>query len=401
MCSGSAVSPFYKTHKFLLFLRLISATHPPLSSTPLWRIIVLKFASVACGVAIGLTCYLLTWQNIAVAQEKTGKAKKKGGAQSASVAPIAAVNAFLATLDEAQKSRALLTYDSEKRVVWNFVPLETRKGLPLMDMSAEQQAAARAAFRSVVSQLGYDKGTTIMQYESILLKLEGPKSEGRRNPVKYYVTVYGTPAAKQPWGLSIEGHHMSLNFSLNGNQIVDSTPQFMGSNPAELKDNYGDNFPKGMRVLKEEEELAFQLVNSLDEKQSAAALLAGELPKEIRGATEPQPPTDAAQGIAASALNAEQKALLKELIEAYSDKMKSGVVKQRWALIEEAGFDKIKFAWAGAKKAGIGHYYIVQGPTFLIEFINVQADAAGNPANHIHCVWRDLSGDFNLPIASK
>ena len=72
------------------------------------------------------------------------------------------------------------------------------------------------------------------------------------------------------------------------------------------------------------------------------------------------------------------------------------VAAERHKLVDEDGWDDIHFAWAGATKPGIGHYYRVQGKRFLIEFINAQADAAGNPANHIHCVWRDLSGDFDL-----
>src|SRR5690606_38446808 len=102
--------------------------------------------------------------------------------------------------------------------------------------------------------------------------------------------------------------------------------------------------------------------------------------------------------IAASELTNDQQATLKSLIEAYSTKMKPGVSKQRWELINQAGFDKVKFAWAGSHEPGVGHYYRIQGDTFVIEFINVQADAEGKPANHIHCVWRDLQGDFNLPI---
>ena len=65
--------------------------------------------------------------------------------------------------------------------------------------------------------------------------------------------------------------------------------------------------------------------------------------------------------------------------------------------IKAAGMDKIHFGWAGSMKKGVAYYYRVQGPSFLIEFVNTQADAAGNPANHIHCVWRDLTGDFDLP----
>lgn len=354
-----------------------------------------SLAIIACGLALGLLSLNMTWS-----QQKSANKSAKSG-KKAYVPPVDAAQAFLATLDEAQKAKAVVDYESDKRVGWHFIPMETRKGLPLMEMSAKQQKAAKAVFRAVVSQTGYNQGTTIMQLEGILLKLEGPKSEGKRNPEKYYFTVFGSPAAQQNWGFSVEGHHLSLNFSLKGNQVVDSTPQFMGSNPAELKDDFGDKFPKGMRVLESEEVLAFELVNSLDEKQLATAMLTGDVPKEIRGAGEPQPPTDAAQGIAAAELNAEQQATLKKLMEAYSNKMKPGVVKQRWKLIDEAGFGNIKFAWSGAKQPGIGHYYVVQGPSFVIEFINVQADAAGNPANHIHSVWRDLSGDFNLPIDGK
>jgi hypothetical protein len=275
--------------------------------------------------------------------------------------------------------------------------MDTRKGLPLMEMEGNQKEAAMAILQTAVSKLGYEKATTIMQLEKILLQLEGPKGEGRRNPEKYYFTLFGTPALKQKWGLSIEGHHLSLNFSLLGNKIVDSTPQFFASNPAELKDDFGPKFPKGMQVLRDEEQLAFELVNSLNEQQLATAMLSGETPSEIRAAGEPQPPTEHLGGITAEQLSASQQDTLKKLMTAYTAKMRPLVAKQRWELIDGAGFGKIAFAWSGAKQAGEGHYYVVQGPTFLIEFINVQPDAAGNPANHIHCVWRDMQGDFDLP----
>ena len=66
--------------------------------------------------------------------------------------------------------------------------------------------------------------------------------------------------------------------------------------------------------------------------------------------------------------------------------------------IDKAGIDRVHFAWSGATEPGIGHYYRLQGPTFLIEFINVQRDSAGNPANHIHAVWRNMAGDFGVAL---
>lgn len=389
-----------------------ASTPPP--STPSWRIQV-RFSYLLNSLLISVLlcpwsdCPLSGFGNCFGQEKKQEKKAEEGGSRPSAEQtkkrqgskPIEAAAAFLKLLSDEERAKAALEYQSEARVGWHFIPMESRKGLPLMEMTQPQQKAAKALLRSAVSQLGFDKATTIMRLEAILLKLEGEASIGKRNPEKYYFTVFGTPASQQVWGLSVEGHHLSLNFSFKGNAIVDSTPQFMGANPAELNGSFGEKFPKGTRVLRDEEELGFELVTSLDEKQLATATLPGEVPEEIRGAGEAQPATDAPRGIAASQLNASQQANLKKLIEAYATKMKPGVVKKRWALIDQAGFDKVHFAWSGAMKTGQGHYYIVQGPTFVIEFINVQADAEGNPANHIHCVWRDLQGDFNLPIATK
>ncbi|MCA9155657.1 MAG: DUF3500 domain-containing protein, partial [Planctomycetales bacterium] len=143
-----------------------------------------------------------------------------------------------------------------------------------------------------------------------------------------------------------------------------------------------------------------ELVNSLSDELRSKAVIADTAPREIRAAGEPQPPQDAPAGVPASELSDEQSKTLQRLIMAYAGNMPKEVARQRLEKIQAAGPGKVYFAWAGATKPGIGHYYRVQGPSFLIEFVNTQPDAAGNPANHIHCVWRDMAGDFALP-ASK
>ena len=311
---------------------------------------------------------------------------------------IVAAKAFGSTLDEAGKKKAMLAYADKERVNWQFVPLPSRKGLPMMDMSQPQQAAAKNLLKVAVSQLGFEKATKIMSLENVLHKLEKQQNYERRNPLKYYFTIYGTPGDAEHWGLSIEGHHLSLNFVMQGDKVVDSTPQFFATNPAELKDNYGEGFEKGLRVLREEESIAFDLLGKLTAEQKKEATLPGDLPKEIREPSTPQPPQTPAAGLVVSKMDAAQKEMLRNLLKAYTDKMRSEVAASRWKSIDDAGFDKITFGWSGADKPGTGHYYRIQGPTVLVEFINVQADAAGNPANHIHCVWRDLTGDFDLPI---
>ncbi len=316
----------------------------------------------------------------------------------------ASAGKYLATLSKEQQEQSTMAYDSEKRVDWHFIPKDHRKGLQIRDMNKAQRKAALALLESCLSKVGYDKSVTIMELESVLKELEKDKKGGNiRDNLRYYYTVFGDPAGDGRWGLSIEGHHLSLNFVVEGDKVVSSTPTFFAANPAEVMADYGGGhgIKKGTRVLADEELLAFKLVNSLSDKQRESAILAAKAPREIRAAGEPQPPTDAAEGIAVPMLEDAQKNTLRKLVEAYADNVPEDVRKQRLGAIHKAGTENIHFAWAGPTKPGIGHYYRIQGPTFLIEFVNTQPDAAGNPANHIHCVWRDMNGDFGLPISKK
>jgi hypothetical protein len=310
---------------------------------------------------------------------------------------LASAAKFLALLNAEQKEKVVLPYDSDKRVQWHFIPMATRKGLPVMEMDSGQKAAAMQLLRACLSLQGFQSATEIMDLENLLKILEGNKGVNERNPDKYYFTFFGSPARNHLWGLSIEGHHLSLNFVFDGNQIVDSTPQFFAANPAVVMNDY-EGFNQGHEILKPEQRLGFHLIRSLSDSQRQKAILPGDTPGEIYSAGTPQPSLpQPMRGISAAELTENQLEILRKLLRAYTSKMRKQVSDQRMAMIEEAGFEQIQFGWSGGTRAGEGHYYVVQGPTFLIEFINVQPDAAGNPANHIHCVWRDMTGDFHLP----
>jgi len=306
--------------------------------------------------------------------------------------------AFIGTLDDKQKTVALMPYGSADRVDWHFIPKKTRKGLVIREMNSAQRTAALRLVKAALSEAGYDKASKIMLLEGVLRKLEGEDRNWERDPHKYYMTIFGTPSDKGAWGLSFEGHHLSLNFVCRDGTVVDSTPQFYAANPATIMNDVEGPLGKGTRVLRQEEDLAFQLVNSLNNAQQDIAILSDKAPKEIRFAGEAQSQVGDPEGIAQSDLNDAQKELLKELVYVYVDAVADKVSQRRRKLIDHNGWEGIHFAWAGATQPGVGHYYRVRGKEFLIEFVNTQADAAGNPANHIHCVWRDLTGDFDLPI---
>jgi hypothetical protein len=306
-------------------------------------------------------------------------------------------DSFLSSLDDEQKTKAVVAYDSDERVDWHFIPKKTRKGIAMRDMNSAQRTAALRLLRAALSEAGYGKASKIMLLESVVRQIEGDDRKWERDPQKYFVTLFGQPSDAEPWALSIEGHHLSLNFSFRDGKVSDSSPQFFGTNPGEIKEELEGPFRKGTRILRSEEQIGFKLINALSEENQAAAIIDKKAPKELRFAGEAQ--TDVAQpeGIALSELSEENQKILKRLIRVYTDIVPEPIAKQRRNAIAKDGWDDVHFAWAGAKKPGIGHYYRVRGKSFLIEFVNTQADAAGNPANHIHCCWRDVTGDFDLP----
>ncbi len=321
-----------------------------------------------------------------------GEQKEPAGIQMSGAA-----ERFLGTLNDEQKAKALFAFDDKERTNWNFVPLQTkdkkptRKGLRLEEMTAEQRTAAKDLVRAGTSSTGYTKATTIMSLESILADLEGAKGVNVRSPGWYFFSVFGTPSKTGKWGWRVEGHHLSLNFTLDRGKVVAATPAFFGANPAEVR--AGDQ--KGLRTLAEAEDFARELFDSLDADQRTVAFQAKQFP-EIEQHVE-KPGVGAAVGLPAAKMSDKQRATLEKLVASYAERMPAEVAKAQMADVKAAGMDKVHFAFAREDdKPGKPYTYRVQGPTFVIEFLNIQADSAGNPANHIHSAWRNLGGDFGL-----
>jgi len=309
-----------------------------------------------------------------------------------------AANKFLSTLTAEQKQTATFAFDNVKeRERFGFVPTEMhpRVGLTIEKMTEPQRQAAHNLLKAGLSQKGYMTATTIMELESILNVIENPpgaKPRERpleRNPLKYYVWVFGTPAAKGAWGWKVEGHHVSLNFTMVNGTMVSAAPHFFGSNPAEVR----DGAKKGLRVLGFEEDPARELVTALDASQRAKAVINATAPNDIVTRNESTVSALTPTGIAATDLQPKQREMLMRVVDAYVSVMAPDIAADRMAALKKAGLDKLTFAWAGELERGKKHYYRVQGPTFLIEFDNTQ-----NDGNHVHSVWRDFTGDFGRDL---
>jgi hypothetical protein len=300
-----------------------------------------------------------------------------------------AAQAFLAALDNDARAKAQFPFDAEERFNWHFVP-RPRAGLPLKPMSEAQRVTAMALLKAGLSEKGYTKAEAVRALEPILAEIEN--NPVRRDPELYYFTIFGEPAPTGTWGWRFEGHHISLNWTLVRGSSIASTPQFFGSNPAEVHSGP----QRGARTLAGEEDLARALLGSLSEQQKAQAVISTSAPDDILTGDSRKAAAQEDKGIAYADLSQEQRGLLLAIIEEYVGAQPEILAQQRVERLRAAGLDRIRFAWMGGLNRGEGHYYRLQGPTFLIEYDNTQDDA-----NHIHAVWRDFEGDFGVDLLGE
>lgn len=320
------------------------------------------------------------------------------GAKRASERNVAqmaeAANRFLAALPAEQRTRAAFAFDAPDRLRFHFIPTETfaRQGLPIRDMGAAQRDAAHTLLRSGLSQRGYMTATQIMETEGILQGLEGGRGQFRRDPLEYYVSVFGTPSTSGTWGWRFEGHHLSLQFTVVEGAITVSSPTFLASNPAEVPEGPR----RGMRALGRQEDAGRALLGSLDEEQRGVAIQTNINVRDVVARVALDPDPLAPVGIEARALSPAQRDLLMEIVHAYTDVMADEIAALRLAKVERAGVDNLRFAWAGGTKRGEMSYFRVQGPTFLIELSNTM-----NDPNHIHSGWREFGAEFGRDILAQ
>jgi hypothetical protein len=296
---------------------------------------------------------------------------------------------LLRLLPAASKQQIQYKFEDPERFNWHFVP-RSRNGIPLRDLDAAQRDAVFSLLKSSLSDKGYNKVTSIVALENVLRAVEGRGNDDRyRDPLNYYVTVFGSPGGKDPWTWRFEGHHVALNFTTVDNKLESSTPSFMGSNPGIVKEGP----ERGKQILIEESQRGFQLVNALSPEQLKTAMIDDEALPEIVSFNSRKTNALSPTGLSYREMSDAQKGMLLTLLHMYVDNYELGFSKKLMAKIEKAGVENLTFAWAGSKQEGKGYYYRVQGPMLLIELDNTQ-----NNANHIHSVVRDFTNDFGDDI---
>jgi len=294
--------------------------------------------------------------------------------------------AWLDSLDPALRTQAAYPFAHEERENWHFVPRD-RQGVPLKAMTPAQREKARALLATGLSDRGVLQVEAIQALEYVLYAIEG---SARRDAGLYYFTVFGEPTEHGTWGWRVEGHHLSVNFTVIEGHHFSVTPSFMGANPGEVR-RPGPEL--GKRALAQEEDLGRTLVTSLNPEQLKTALISANAPNDIITGNDRQAKLQAPVGLAYSAMTPAQQKQFVALVELYAGRLRPELAEAELKKIADHGWNSLQFAWAGGLARGEPHYYRIHGPHFVIEYDNTQ-----NNANHVHTTWRDFAGDFGRDL---
>jgi len=295
--------------------------------------------------------------------------------------------AFLATLSADAQRRALIGFADKERLNWHYVP-RSREGLPFKDMPAPARAAAHELMKASLSAVGYGKAVNVIRLEEVLRRLE-TFGVLLRDPENYAVTVFGAPGGAAPWGWRLEGHHLSLNFTLVPGKPIAMTPAFLGANPAEVPS--GPH--KGLRALAAEQDFARTLARSVEPRLRSRLIIGTQSLGDIVSGPGRATSLATTAGLPLADMTGDQRSLALRLVEEYARNMRAELAEAELRRLREAGVESLHFAWAGSLEPGKAHYYRVHGPTLLIEYDNSQ-----NDANHIHSVWHDPRRNFGLDL---
>jgi Protein of unknown function (DUF3500) len=317
-------------------------------------------------------------------------------AQTATSRIVGAANTFLSTLDQKQRQRVLFAFDDDKqRARWSNFPVEMvpRAGLSMGELSAAQRSAALALVSSMLSRRGFEKVQQIMEGDETL------KRQERGSPMfgkdLYYISILGTPSEKDPWMLQFGGHHLALNITIAGERGV-LTPTLTGAQPSLYAIN-----GKTVRPLGEESDKAFALLNALDEPQRKQAILSYRLADLVLGPGQ-DGKTIQPEGLKASAMNERQRVLLLDVISEWAGIVHESAAASRMAELK-GDINETWFAWSGPTTvtpgSNIAAYYRIQGPHLVIEYAPQRM--GGDPAMHVHTMYRDPTNDYGRKLTAK
>lgn len=308
-----------------------------------------------------------------------------------SVAPIIeAADALLSSLSRAERQTACfeITDDYTWRSWHNMHFFLMRHGLSLRDITDEQRSKVFALMAATLSTKSFDNVRDIMRLNGHAGELTGRFEEF--GEFYYWISLFGQPSSSEPWGWQIDGHHLSINCLILGDQIV-MTPDFRGSEPTRADSGkYA-----GTRVFADEEAKGLELMQSLDASQREVATISDAPPREVIAIAQADNLEMGTKGVAWSSLVPGQRDRLIELIAMHTGRIRPGHAEIRLEEVKQH-LDQTIFSWMGACDDDSAFYYRVLNPVILIEFDHlpgIMLDNREPSRRHVHTIVRTPNGN--------
>ncbi len=304
-----------------------------------------------------------------------------------------ATEKFLAALTGEQRRKTEYPVDDVEWRKWMNQSFYVRQGVGFNEMSEAQREAAFGLMRASLSAKGLKLSRDIMKLNHTLGELNHDNF-AEYGEWLYWITVMGTPSAKEPWGWQLDGHHLIINYFVLGDQVV-MTPSFWGSEPVRATSGKYN----GTVIMQDEQDAGLAFMKSLNPQQRTAATLRTSKPgnDNLTEAFKDNVVLDYA-GVPVRTLDDRQKRELLKLIGLYVHNLRDEHARVQIDDVN-ARLDETYFAWIGGTERDSVYYYRVHSPVILIEFdhqkpANLRHLYPDTPfREHIHSVVRTPNGN--------
>ena len=278
---------------------------------------------------------------------------------------------FRKSLSNQLLADASFSLEDEEFYSWSNLPpsQSERGGISFGELSEKQLELFYELLSVFLSDDGYNKVSLITKDVETLISNFRP---GFGDPNAYHIALFGDPEADDSWGFQLDGHHLALNFLVDGDEVT-FVPAFIGSEPATINDT---------EVLGDERDHAFTLFKSLPAIQREVAIQTGDRKLQVGpgDSTDPYLNYDYAEfegiGLKASEMNNTQKEHLRNLIKTYVYNLDTAFADV-WMTDIDASLDDTYFVWIGSTSTDDPIYYRVFNPAIWIEYNNEERVGPG------------------------
>ena len=306
-------------------------------------------------------------------------------ADEKTVAIVSAAKDFIGSLDDGQRQAVSYPFtDNAQRSNWSNFPegMVPRGGLDLGALSDEQRARLDALIGEFLSEEGVKNVMHQLAAEDTLV----PEDFGgvmKYGTEYFYVAFLGEPSTTEPWMFQLGGHHLAINATVFGPHVSFS-PMLTGGQPLHVSFDGAEVF-----ITERESAAAIAFMDSLTEEQRNRAVRSERLSDMALGPGKFGTPV-APEGISGGELNAAQRTLLQEVIEARLGFMNDDDFAEKMNTVV-AEITDTHFGWWGQQGVLGAGYFRITSPSFVIEYASQNGD--GTP-DHVHSMYREINNDY-------